>query len=214
MRTLWVLVLVIVATTVGCGRRRGTQPTLTGSGEHAATDTEGTPAARAALARLHEHNRTEIAIAGIGRDRAQSPAVQEYAGRLRADSAVADAKVARYADDHGIEVPTRPPVHGRQAYGAGQPGGEPSPKRVAHSPEQKIERVRELRGDDFDRQFLILSLQDHAEQQRALEATQRPEDAQLRALIDEGVATMRAHQATARQLLSAPAPAAQGRRPR
>jgi putative membrane protein len=85
--------------------------------------------------------------------------------------------------------------------GGSYKSGSPSGEQHASKGQMKIDKLSQLQGDAFDREFLTMMAQDHEKLINTLENTRGKEnDKKLDALIDKLLPTLRDHQRTAERL--------------
>ncbi len=173
---------------------------------------EGTPTgmrdAREVLRQLHHDNQMEIQMGQLAQRNGQARAVKEFGAMLVRDHQAADRRVLAVAKSKNFML-------GDDTTGGG------SPKADAES-QQHMEKMRGLKGAEFDRHFASMMTADHEKTITLVKTAQNDvEDAEVKALLTELLPKLEQHRERAQSLTGASAAGeaegaaqeAQGRRP-
>jgi len=137
------------------------------------------------ITRVHEANQKEIAMARMAADKAESARVKSYATRLINDHEAADKRLMAYADKKAPDVKAEARSTGTSA----------------KAMDESHDRLANLSGADFDKEFVNLMVEEH---DKALDlvksARDSASDKQLRAIFDGMVPKIEAHKRTAKEL--------------
>lgn len=175
---------------------------------------------------IHHTNQGEIEIANLAKENSSSSQVKDFADRIIKDHKSADDQVMAFAKSHNIDLTAaRDRMHAmrdetaghlrddREARAVGSATGEYT--RMAEPPgtggaghmqamaEHKaaIEKLRTLKGPDFDREFAKVMVKDHQLAiDRLTTARSRTTDPELSALVDKLLPTLKQHLTTAQKL--------------
>ena len=131
------------------------------------------------MAKAAEGGAAEVALGRLAAAQAVNPVVRQFGQRMVVDHGAASAQLEALAATKGIDLPKEPGPQHRMAY----------------------DRLAALRGQDFDRAYVLDMVQDHdkdvAEFERARTAIR---DALVKAWVVRTLPTLREHQRMAHQL--------------
>jgi len=186
-----------------------------------ATTTQVPPSREALiLARIHRANQNEIEMANLAKENASSDAVRRLAGRIYTDHSRADDQVLAFARSHHIELPVaaqRAELNQMQmdeahAKAVGSAAGEYtrsiSGTGGAGTADQDdhdstIAKLRNLKGAEFDREFVNAMVVDHQKTiDRLTKARSEIKDRDTLALIDKLLPTLKQHLSMAQKVQS------------
>jgi putative membrane protein len=139
------------------------------------------------IAKLHHINQMEVDAGKLAEDKGQAKAVRDYGARLVRDHQSADKKIVAYADKNGIDANAMPPA-----------GNDQEAKDM-----DKMDRLRNLTGAEFDRTFASTMLEGH---QKAIDLVQSARDTvtdgQLKGMLGQLLPTLEKHRQIAQNLVS------------
>ncbi len=146
--------------------------------------------------KLHHVNQMEIQMGTMAQKNSHNSKVRSYGATLVKDHTKADKLVTAFAKDNQITFT--------------EPGNEETNTNTTRSEEhaakmqakkEKMDRLTNLQGNAFDKEFLTTMAEDHQHVINILEATKgRDADKKLDQLIDKLLPTLRDHQRTAERL--------------
>jgi putative membrane protein len=137
------------------------------------------------VAKLHHINQMEIDAGKLAQDKGQSKKVRDFGGRLVRDHQAADKKVMSYADKKGIDANAMPPA------GTDQEAKD----------QEKMDRLRNLSGAQFDREFATMMAEGHQKAIEMVQAAQgRVNDPALRTMLTQLLPTLQKHHDIAESL--------------
>ena len=123
----------------------------------------------------------EVELSRIAQTNAQDPAVKKFAQMMVADHTKANDQVKALASKKGVTLPTAPDA--------------------AHQAE--IQRVKGLKGADFDAEYIRIMVQDHEKAVGLFQSqAQAGTDAEAKALAAQTLPTLQAHLQAARDIQS------------
>jgi putative membrane protein len=135
------------------------------------------------IKRVHEANQKEIAMARMASEKAESAKVKSYATKVINDHEAADKRLMAYAERKAPDVKAE---------------GRSTGAQVA---DQSHDRLSNLSGSDFDKEFVNLMVEEHDKALDLLKsARESASDKQLRAIYDGMVPKIEAHKRMARDL--------------
>jgi putative membrane protein len=133
------------------------------------------------LTKLHDTNLMEIEAAKLAKDNAASDGVKDYADKLQSDHEKADDDVKSLAKEERVQLATK--------LSADSDGAA------------MLQRLRNVRGADFDRQFLDMMVTDHDKAISMVKAWQaEAQDKKVRSLLEDLLPTLEKHRDQARKL--------------
>ena len=124
---------------------------------------------------------TEVELGKLAQEKGSNQAVRDFGKRMVDDHTRANNQVADLARARNITLPSQPDTRHREA----------------------AERLMTMRGDDFDRQYLQIMLDDH--QQTVAKLEQRASDAQdpeIPRFASQTLPTLREHLEMVRGLVN------------
>jgi len=162
---------------------------------------------------LHKSNQNEIALANLAKQKSSNSAVKDYAETIVNDHQKADGEIQSFATAHNVDL--KQDVHAMQEKREGQTAttGEaarPMPPAgtggggMAAEHKKQIDELSQLKGPEFDRQFVRTmagihsKVIDHLKTARANPTTDRD----LAQLIDKLLPMEQKHSSSAQQLES------------
>lgn len=107
-----------------------------------------TDAETQAMARLHHGNTMEVDMGKLGTERARSPEVKSFAARMVRDHKKADDKLMALARKHGLTLAAPAPR-------------DDAEKRQMDEQSAAMNKLRQLEGEEFDREFMTAMVKDH-----------------------------------------------------
>lgn len=166
------------------------------------------------LAKIHHDNQAEIELANLAKQNSTSDAVRKFADRIVADHSQADDQVVSLAKSKNIDLPSDAQMarlhHMRQderqskavgsltgeyahtTSGTGGAGHEHVGEMAEH--QATMDKLRNLKGADFDREFARVMVKDH---QRAIDeltkARSQISDTDTVSLIDKMLPKLKQH---------------------
>jgi len=173
------------------------------------------------LAKIHHSNQHEIELANLAKQNASSDEVKKFADRIVTDHSKADDQVLAFAKSHNIDLPApgqMAAMHqmprdeassramgsatGEQAQatsGTGGAGVGHSADKADH--ESTMTKLRNLKGPEFDREFVNVMVKDHQKTiDRLTQARSEIKDADEVALIDKLLPTLKQHLSMAQKI--------------
>jgi putative membrane protein len=139
------------------------------------------------VSKLHHINQMEIDAGKLAQDKGQSKQVRDFGARLVKDHQAADKKLMAYADKKGIDANAMPPA-----------GNDQEAKD-----QDKMDRLRNLSGAEFDNQFASTMAEGH---QKAIDLVQTSKDTvsdtQLRTMLTQLLPTLQKHEHMAQAVQS------------
>ncbi len=176
----------------GAAQVGGTEEQTGSSSQAGAASARASPMAKRTLTRLHEGNTLEIQAGQIAEQSGESERVKGFGRRMVDDHGNMDKQVMDLAKAEGITLPTKPTSS--------------TMKREM----SRVDRLRSLKGPQFDRSYMSMMVQDHEtdlrEARSALRKARAVKDAQLADLLQGAIATMDGHLKEARDIRSSLAP--------
>src|SRR5262249_36918215 len=177
------------------------------------------------LAKIHQDNQHEIELANLAKQNASSAQVKKLADRIVTDHTKADDQVLALAKSHNIELPAsgrmaathqaqQDEAHSKavgsatgeythSTSGVGGAGMEHAADKAEH--ESAITKLRNLKGTEFDREFVNVMVKDHQKTiDRLTNARSQIKDPDTVALIDKLLPTLKEHLSMAQKLHSGP----------
>jgi len=169
---------------------------------------------------IHHANQQEIELGNLANQNASSSQVKEFADKTIKDHKSADDQVLAFANSHKIDLTA---MHD-QMKAAKAPSGSPSgvgggsPDDQARAAEQgmksgagheqamaahkaEVDKLRTLKGPEFDREYTRLMVQDHQKViDKLTTARSRISDPELTGLVDKLLPTYKQHLAMAQKL--------------
>jgi putative membrane protein len=147
------------------------------------------------LAKLHAANQMEMEAGGLAASRAQSGKVKRYGEQLIKDHRQADNSVMALAKRKGVDLQSVASTPARPTDASDTEGLE-------HAQRSSMERLRALKGSDFDRAFLATMVADHDDALRLVRnARSQTQDPELRALLVKLSPVLQQHYDLAQRLL-------------
>lgn len=147
--------------------------------EATTADATREPATDALVADMMVHNRAAVELGHLAREQAQTSEVRELAARIARDHQQANAQLADAAAGAGIE----------------HPAPEADPGEVY----RMRERLEQLSGAEFDREYMRLTVEQHEKAIRTTEyLAERAEHEQIRQWAGETLPALRTHLEEAR----------------
>lgn len=190
--------------------------------ESSTTDTEarGTNREEMLLGFLHRANHREIELANLAKDNSSSRQVKDFADRVIKDHQSADEQVLTFAKNHNIDLGA---MHSRvsakeeltenerrsRAVGSAtgeyafmaETGAGEEASRAMTEYKATLEKLRTLKGADFDREFARAMVKDHQMViDRVTRARSRINDPELTGLVDKLLPTLKQHLSMAQKL--------------
>lgn len=173
------------------------------------------------LGRIHHDNQSEIELATLAKQNSSSEAVKKFADRIIADHSKADEQVVALAKSKNIDLPSGAQMarlhqmrqDERQARAVGSPTGEyahttagvggAGSEHVGEMAEHHatVDKLRNLKGAEFDREFARAMVNDH--QKTIYELTRvrsQINDAEIVSLIDKLLPNFKQHLSMAQKL--------------
>jgi putative membrane protein len=139
------------------------------------------------LGLLHHASQMEIEMGRLAKTNASSQAVKDYADRIVKDHKAADDKVTQFAKDNNIQMK--------------QPIDREHSRQMDAKASDQLDKLRGLKGADFDREFARIMVKDHEKLiNAAITGRDRFNDSKLTNLIDQLLPTLRQHLETAQKL--------------
>jgi predicted outer membrane protein len=136
---------------------------------------------RECLAKLHHDNEMEIQMGKLAKKNGQAKQVKAYGDMLIKDHSLADKQVVAVAKKHKIDLTM------------------PAPKDEAEQADMQAKmdamaRLETLKGDEFDREFAKMMVEDHQKAVTMLEGTlTSTQDAKVRTLIEKVLPVIKEH---------------------
>jgi len=175
------------------------------------------------LAKIHHANQHEIELANLAKQNASSDEVKKLADRFTTDHSKADDQVLAFAKSHNIELPTAGQMasthhmqkdeaasraagsatgeHTQTSTGVGGAGMEHSAGKATH--ESEITKLRNLKGAEFDREYVNVTVKDHQKTiDQLTNARSEINDPDTVALIDKLLPTLKQHLSMAQKVQS------------
>jgi predicted outer membrane protein len=145
--------------------------------------------------KLHHVNQMEIRMGTLAQKNAHSSKVKSYGATLVKDHTKADKLVTAFAKDNQIAFTDSSMETETDTARSEEHAAKMQAKK------EKMDRLTNLKGDAFDKEFLTTMAEDHQHVINILEATKgRDADKKLDQLIDKLLPTLRDHQRTAERL--------------
>ena len=155
------------------------------------------------LNRLHKADQMEIELGELAIQRAQSPKVKDYAHRIVKDHKSIDREVTQVAKQEKI---TLTPATKEEPKEGAEPGTETATGSSAHG--SALERLRGLKGADFDRAYVSTMRAEHEQDIEDLKrARGEVSSPKTKALIDKTIPILERHLKMANELASTLQPA-------
>jgi putative membrane protein len=129
------------------------------------------------LKKLHQANREEIELGQVAQEQSQRDDVKQFGKMLVDDHKMADEKVTAMADKHGVPL-----------------GDESQAMKEA-------DKLRKKTGDEFDKEFLTQMVKGHDKVISAITSKSNDLKAELQAMTNDMLPTLRKHRAEAKRLL-------------
>ncbi len=174
---------------------------------------------------IHHADQGEIELANLAKENSSSSQVKNFADRIIKDHKSADDQVLAFANSHNIDLNAvhsqmsamkearssgsqSPAVggaaddHARTAEG-GMKAGMGHEGMAEHKAEHQatLEKLRTLKGAEFDREFVRVMVKDHQMViDRLTTARSRISDAELTSLVDKLLPTLKQHLSMAQKL--------------
>jgi putative membrane protein len=203
------------AQTGGSGTSSDTGATGT-SGQAGATDASSRERPKLLLVFLHRDNQNEIELAKMAKENSGSKEVKDFADRIMKDHQNADEQVMAYAKSHNIdlnaaqrelsEISKEKLEEERRSRAVGTATGEwavtwENELRAKSEHKEAIEKLRTLKGAEFDRMFTRTMVERHQTAvDRLAMARTRVRDSELISLIDKLLPTYKEHLSMAQKL--------------
>jgi putative membrane protein len=175
------------------------------------------------LGRIHHDNQAEIEMANLAKQNSSSDAVKKFADRIIADHSKADEQVVALAKSKNIDLPSDAQMarlhqmrtDERQSKAVGSATGEyahttsgvggAGSEHVGEMADHRatVDKLRNLKGAEFDREFVRAMLNGH---QKAVDeltkARSQINDTEMVSLIDKLLPQFKQHLSTAQKLQS------------
>jgi len=169
---------------------------------------------------IHHANQSEIEMSSLANQNASSSQVKDFADKTIKDHKSADDQVLAFANSHKIDLAamhdqmkaTKAPSGSPSGVGGGGPddqaratdqgmksGAGHEQAMAAHKAE--VDKLRTLKGPEFDREYTRLMVQDHQKViDKLTTARSRISDPELTGLVDKLLPTYKQHLAMAQKL--------------
>jgi len=161
-----------------------------GAGAEKAKDTGALTQAEAdVLRKLHHANTMEVEAGNLAKTRGDAKGIKNYGAELVKDHTKADSDVLKLAKSKTVVMTA------------------PMPKNAAEEKQGKDEmarmsRLRELKGADFDREFVNMMLSDHERDiQFVRDSRAAASDVQLKMLLEKMLPVLEKHRDDAQALM-------------
>jgi len=190
-----------------------TSPT---TGAHDTMAAQGENREAMLLALIHHANQSEIDLASVAKQNAGSSQVKDFADKVSKDHKSADDQVLAFANSHKIDLAAAQnqmkamkdaPASGSQSgVGGGSAGDQGMKSGASHEQamaahKAEVDKLRTLKGPEFDREYTRVMVQDHQKViDKLTTARSRISDPELGALVDKLLPTYKQHLAMAQKL--------------
>jgi putative membrane protein len=148
------------------------------------------------LTQLHAVNQTEIALGELTRQKASTPAVQQYGEHMVQDHTKADQQLQQLAQQRGLQL------------GAMAEPSNDVQRRIQSATEATKSKLTVLQGSLYDQEYLASQVASH-DQTIQLVTIARQQYPELAPMLDGLLPTLRQHRDHAYQLLGQVKPQAQ-----
>jgi putative membrane protein len=149
------------------------------------------------LTEIHMVNETEIQAGNIAKTNASSKQVKDFAEMLVRDHTKADKQVMSLAKSMNIELPSMSDVAG-SSYGG---SGSSTQHDEAVQAQQTLDRLKGMKGAEFDREFLSAMVQGHERAiAKLMTAQAQHKGDEIGKLIGKLLPTIKKHLETASRL--------------
>jgi putative membrane protein len=139
------------------------------------------------IARLHHDNQMEAEMGKLAAERSKTDSIKQYGRRLTTDHQRADKDLTALAKARKLTIKTPTPRN------------EPERKEMeAH--QMTMQRIRDLQGADFDREYLTMMMADHKKALDLVKST-KVKDAKLKTLVEKVQPVLQRHHDAASALL-------------
>jgi putative membrane protein len=171
--------IVTAGLLTACGVRAGsmdtTESNVKGEGAAVLSNSSSTAFIREAA----KGNQSEVALAEVAQQNAQNAEVKQFAQQMKEDHTAANQKLQPIADAHGIQI--------SQANDAKE--------------QKKLEKMRQLSGAEFDKEYMTDMLKDHVKDISKFEvAASQLRDADVKQYASDTLPTLREHLRHAEQV--------------
>lgn len=138
------------------------------------------------LEKIHAANQTELHMAGMGAQQAQSSEVKQYAETLRKDHQRMDQELQQSAQQMGVQLE-----------------GKAFQKKQDDAMKD-MKKLEKKTGQDFDKEFMSRMVKDHKsdlkEVQKAAKDARKQNHAELASMLDQAAAGIQGHLDQAKQI--------------
>lgn len=136
--------------------------------------------------KIHAANQAEVHMGQMGQQQASSPEVKQFAQKLEQDHQQLDEKLTQTAQTAGMTLEGK---------------GYESQQKDA---QKAMKKLQGKTGEEFDKEFVSMMVKDHEkdikETQKAAKQARKDNQTELASLLDQAVAGMKSHLATAKEL--------------
>jgi putative membrane protein len=149
-------------------------------------------------------NHMEVQMGKLGVQKAQSDQVKQYAQRLIDDHTKADTELKQLASSKGLTLPSEKVAGTSEDYSDRTRVREKSDTDAeSHKEHAGLKKLEGLSGTEFDREFVRMAVKDHENDIKEFEkASQKADDAQVKAFAAKALPTLREHLSQAKSLQS------------
>jgi putative membrane protein len=141
------------------------------------------------LAHFHQVNQMEIELGGIAARNSKSRAVKNFASQIVDDHKRADRQIMMFAKKHGVIIPKEIAT------------SESEQKEMKEATET-MDKMRGLKGVDFDREYLHVMATDHDKEVANIDQeAAKAQNPDLAAMIKDMKPVLQRHADTARDLM-------------
>lgn len=189
--TLLMLALGVAGAALAQEVEEHRRPTAPGEPQAAGAQPGGGQLSRDAidvLAKLHRINELEIEAGTLAKQNSQTARVQRFGDQLVRDHRQADALIREFAEQRDAQLTTPTPKDGLE-------------QERMQTQQAAVERMRTLRGAEFDREFLPAMVAGHENAiQLIQEARNQTEDDEFRSLLARLLPVLQQHRDLASRL--------------
>lgn len=133
------------------------------------------------LAKLHHDNEMEIQMGQLAKKNGQSKQVKAYGDMLIKDHTLADKQVMQFAKRQNLDLTMPAPK-------------DETEKAEMQAKMEAMTRLETLKGEEFDREFAKLMVQDHKEAIELIEGTlTSTTDAKVQGLLNKVLPVLKEH---------------------
>jgi len=165
-----------------------TTPPMEASSPTSKTRTTLTDKDTECLAKLHHDNQMETKMGELAKKNGQSKQVKQFGEMLIKDHGLADKQVSALAKKKNIDLTMPPPK-------------DESERAERQSKMDSMNKLETLKGDEFDREFARMMVEDHQKAIDLVTTTEKQtQDSKIQSLLNKLLPVLKEHHRVAQQI--------------